>query len=289
MTAEHVRYKHRPIVAGLLALAGPGLGHLYIGRLLPAVVSALAAICFAAVFFVLLAYEGVRRVDLVLYLTGGGLVYLVHAGHAWWTARYRCADQAFDRYGPWYHYPVWWLWVTMLVFLAGSMYRDYRSFGTPSTSMENAIFWNEQFVVDLSAYQSTDPARGDVAVFLCPRDENTLYLKRCLAVPGDTVEIIDKKLYVNGAPAAEPSTVQFTDTTTSGDLKIHARLAEGVDTRDNYGPREVPKGEFFMMGDNRDNSLDSRYWGFVPSRLILGKVIRITHSSDWSRVGQLVK
>ncbi len=289
MTEQTLQRKRRPAIAALLALAAPGLGHLYCGKLMPAIGSVLAAIVYANIFFLLLVYQDAQPSHLLAYLIAGLLVYLLQVGHVCRTARRQSVDLTLRPYNQWYYYAIWWLSVATIGFMTGSTFSDYRTYHTPSTSMENALLYNDRFVVDLSAYRSVDPARGDIAIFLCPRDGTTLYLKRCIAVPGDTVEIVGKRLFLNGAAAREPLTIQFTDLTSTGEPRIHAKLPGGIDSRDNYGPHVVPAGQFFMMGDNRDNSLDSRYWGFVPKELILGKVIRITYSSKLSRMGSLVQ
>ena len=289
MTAKIVNRKRRPLVAAVLALLGPGLGHLYSGNLGLAIGLAVTAVAFANVFFLLMIHTKTETINLAYFLGAGCFGYLLLIVHAWRTAGRQPKDYSLSRYNQWYYYTIWWLSLAILGLFTGSVFGNYRSYKTPSTSMENALFWSDRFIADMGAYEIAGPARGDVAIFICPCDGTTLYLKRCAAVSGDTVEIIDKKLYINGALAKEPSTVQFSDTTSSGGPMIHARPAAGVDSRDNYGPYEVPVGEFFMIGDHRDNSLDSRYWGFVPKEMFLGKAIRVYYSSDWNRIGMLIE
>lgn len=280
--------KRQPAVAAVLAFLGPGIGHLYCGNAPLAVGLAIVALAFVNVLFLLMIHTETERSTILVFLCAGCLIFLLQVAHAWLTARRQPNDFELRRYNHWYHYLIWWLAVAILVLFTGTIFGDFRSFRTPSASMENALFWGDRFIADMGAYETTGPARGDIAIFICPCDGTTLYVKRCVAVPGDTVEIINKRLYINGVPADESPTVHFSDTTTSGDSKIHERPASGVDSRDNYGPHVVPVGEFFMVGDNRDNSYDSRYWGFVPKNMFLGKALRIYYSSDWSRIGTRV-
>ena len=110
-----------------------------------------------------------------------------------------------------------------------------------------------------------DPAPGDIVIFRSPVEDRTL-IKRCVAGPGQVVHIVDKRLYVDGTPAAEPATAKYIDR-----HNYPRRLTQ----RDNFGPFEVPADHFFMMGDNRDNSLDSRFIGPVHRRHIEGQAMLI--------------
>lgn len=138
-----------------------------------------------------------------------------------------------------------------------------------------------------------DPVRGDVVVFRFPKDRSVDYIKRVVGVPGDIVTIKDKRVHINGEAVADPH-AHFTSTMV---------LDVNVSPRDNFGPVTVPKGAIFVMGDNRDNSYDGRFWGFVDQRDILGKAFILYWSWDldrplfsleriasvrWSRIGDLI-
>jgi signal peptidase I len=155
-------------------------------------------------------------------------------------------------------------------------------------------------------------SRGDVVVFRYPKDESVDYIKRVIGLPGDLVEYQDKKLTVNGKPVAETPLPDYLDEERLGyakqfeediDGRKNAILnnpavppfivgAEDFPYRDNctYNARgvicKVPPGNYFMMGDNRDNSADSRYWGFAPDRNIVGRAFFIwMNFSDLRRIG----
>ena len=117
------------------------------------------------------------------------------------------------------------------------------------------------------------PKRGDIIVFQFPKDPSTDYIKRVIGLPGDTVEVRDKVLYINEEKVDDPH-AHFTD----GMLPDITR-----GPRDEFGPVQVPKGYFFVMGDNRDNSYDSRFWGFVPDENVLGKAFLLYWSWDLQR------
>ena len=114
------------------------------------------------------------------------------------------------------------------------------------------------------------PERGDVIVFKYPRDKKLDFIKRCVGVGGETVEVRDKQVLINGEPITFPQAV-FLD---KGSL---------LTGRDTFGPVTVPEGKVFVMGDNRDNSNDSRFWGFVDLVDVKGKAIVIYWSWDKSR------
>lgn len=131
-------------------------------------------------------------------------------------------------------------------------------------------------------YRGEDPQRGDIIIFQYPNDPSVDYIKRIIGVPGDLIEVRDKQLYRNGSPVKE-AYIRHTD-------------PNGVEPlRDNYAPVRVPPDKYFVMGDNRDNSLDSRFWGFVDRSAIRAKAWRIYWSwaglNDirWSRIGQKIE
>ncbi len=130
------------------------------------------------------------------------------------------------------------------------------------------------------------PGKGDIIVFKYPQDPQRDFIKRVVGVGGDIVEARDKEVFVNGRKLVEPY-VQHADS----DIK-----PRDVDRRDNFGPVLVPEGSVFVMGDNRDQSYDSRFWGFVDVKQIKGKAIIIYWSWDsnktwvrFNRIGRLVK
>ena len=118
------------------------------------------------------------------------------------------------------------------------------------------------------------PQPGDVIVFRYPPNPSQDFIKRCVAVGGQTVEIRDKVLYVDGQRQNEPYAHH-------DDPRVFPRKINGKDTlRDNFGPLQIPPGHLFMMGDNRDNSLDSRFWGPLPEGMVKGKAMFTYFSWD---------
>lgn len=166
-----------------------------------------------------------------------------------------------------------------------------EAFRIPTSSMENTLLVGDFLLVNKLVYGAEipgthirlpaldQPERGDVVVFIPPHEPTKNYVKRLIGVPGDTLEMRDKVLFLNGRPLEEPY-ARYLDR--GGDAMhpnmrwqsnhLIASVARAYHpTRDNWGPLVVPRDRFFVLGDNRDNSEDSRYWGFVPRDAIRGR------------------
>ncbi len=154
------------------------------------------------------------------------------------------------------------------------------TYKVPTGSMEDTILVGDFLIANKFLYGARipltdwrlphirEPKPGDIIVFKFPRNLNQNYIKRCVAGPGQIVEIIDKELYVDGKRFPDPPYSKFM-------RPVMERPSDGRDTPDNFGPYKVPRNHYFMMGDNRDNSQDSRFWGPVHEDLILGKAFII--------------
>lgn len=140
-----------------------------------------------------------------------------------------------------------------------------QNFRIPSGSMEPTLQIQDYIFASKLAYRLDEPKRGDIVVFKYPKDTTRYFVKRLIAVGGETVAIKDSKLYIDGVLTEEDY------------------LPQGLIMDRSYGPKTVPEGHYFMMGDNRNNSSDSRDWGFVPRNLIVGKEIFIYWPPD--RIG----
>lgn len=168
-----------------------------------------------------------------------------------------------------------------------------QAFKIPSGSMIPTLLVGDHILVTKFLYRFRDPVRGDVVVFKYPVDESRDFIKRIMAVGGETVYIEDRHLYIDCRPPA-PTCQPLADAWG----KYDDRLGLG---RETYGPQTVPAGSYFVMGDNRHNSQDSRYWGFVKRDKIKGKAFLIYWSWDsdrddrplwervrWGRLGGLI-
>ena len=166
-----------------------------------------------------------------------------------------------------------------------------QAFKIPTGSMENNLLIGDHLLVNKFALAPTSSGfergllpiatikRGDVLVFKYPVEPDRDFIKRVIGLPGETLELKEKKIYINGKPLDEPY-VHFLE-----EPRRNSEFSEvtSSDVRENYGPVTVPPNQYFMMGDNRDNSADSRYWGFMPRDYVKGKALLIYWSYESER------
>jgi len=163
-----------------------------------------------------------------------------------------------------------------------------QAFKIPSGSMENNLLIGDHILVNKFVYgpvaspvervllpmRTVD--RGDIVVFKYPEDPTRDFIKRCMGLGGDTISLVDKDLFINGKRVNDSSYVHHTDTTAyPRSMYFNPRR-----TRDNYAPQTVPPKSYFCMGDNRDNSNDSRFWGPVPEGYVKGRAFMVYWSFD---------
>ena len=162
----------------------------------------------------------------------------------------------------------------------------FQAFKIPTGSMENNLLIGDHLIVNKMVFAPTasaierailpgrDIVRGDVVVFKYPQEPERDFIKRVIGLPGDKLEVRRKQVYINDA-AIDESYVQHTMA-----LTPEGSVPVGDRRREDYGPVTVPDGQYFMMGDNRDNSEDSRYWGFLPKHYVKGQALFIYFSFD---------
>jgi signal peptidase I len=172
--------------------------------------------------------------------------------------------------------------IIVAVFVTFARIFVLQTFKIPTPSMEDNLLVGDHIVVNKFAYGLADDPlarrllpfraiqRGDTIVFRYPMNLEADYVKRVIGLPGEVVTIRDKKVLINGRPLAEPYAL-FADPR----IFDGPALREPYRSRDQFGPFKVPEGSYFAMGDNRDSSYDSRYWGTVPRALIKGKPLLV--------------
>ena len=189
--------------------------------------------------------------------------------------------------------------VTILLLLFGTT-TLVQAFVIPTGSMEDSLLIGDHLLVDKLAYAPQgaigkyllpyqDVERGDIIVFRYPIDLNQTFVKRVVGAPGDRLKVVDKQLWVNGAALDEPYVVHKSDyidayrdnfPSPPRSMQVYQSAVDMLENHVRDGEIVVPEGNYFAMGDNRDLSLDSRYWGFVPRDHIIGKPLIIYWSYD---------
>lgn len=188
--------------------------------------------------------------------------------------------------------------ITILLLLFGTT-TLVQAFVIPTGSMENSLLIGDHLLVDKMTYSPAgslskyilplrDPKRGDIIVFRYPVDIKQTFVKRVIGIPGDRIKLVNKEVYRNGAKLDEPYAVHnsnyiesYRDNFPSDPgFQVYPPALEMLQEHQVNGEVVVPPGSYFAMGDNRDSSLDSRYWGFVPRDYIIGKPLIIYWSYD---------
>jgi signal peptidase I len=166
-----------------------------------------------------------------------------------------------------------------------------QAFKIPTGSMENNLLIGDHLLVNKFVLGPTmwpierallpigTIRRRDVLVFKYPEEPDRDFIKRVIGLPGETLEVREKKVYINGSPLDEPYAHYLTPA--ADESQYHE--VTSFDVRERYGPVTVPPNQYFMMGDNRDNSQDSRYWGFLPRENIKGRALVIYWSYEAGR------
>lgn len=158
-----------------------------------------------------------------------------------------------------------------------------QAFEIPTGSMESNLLVGDHVLVNKFVYGPASEAerrwlpmrqveRGDVVVFKFPRDPDRDFIKRCVGLPGEEVELVDKVLRIDGTALDESRYAHHADPNVYPPSPL---LAESFRLRDNFGPLRVPPDHYFCLGDNRDNSNDSRFWGPVPATYVRGRAFMI--------------
>jgi signal peptidase I len=190
----------------------------------------------------------------------------------------------------------WTITILLLLFLTTTL---VQAFVIPTGSMEDTLLIGDHLLVDKLAYAPAGPVskyllpyrpvkRGDIIVFRFPVDIKQTFVKRCMGVPGDRIRIVNKQVYLNGVKLDEPYAVHKIDYFDSyrdnfpgePNVTVDSGAIDMLTHHVVNGEVVVPPNHYFAMGDNRDSSLDSRYWGFVPRENIVGKPLIVYWSYD---------
>ncbi len=268
---EPVNKKRHPFLAAIATFGAFGLGQLYNGK--PKKAAVAYFLWLGTVIFTIAAPLSsslgwlLAAVSLPV-LTGSMVIIDAVRG-----ARAQ-QEVTLHRYNRWYVYLGIILILGLLVNRIGAnlALSSMRAYRIPTQSMSPTLELGDHVIADMKAYQTKEPQRGDLIIFKYPVIESAPYVKRLIGLPGETIEIRNRMVYVNGNPLIERH-VQYTN---PDSISKH------------YGPYNLGQGEYFVLGDNRDNSQDSRYWGPVKKSLILGQARYLYWAKDRSRIGKKV-
>ena len=286
----------RPWIAALLTLLMTGLGHLYAGNpkrglILFGIWSFWAILC--SIF--LLAVPNIFII--IIFLIGGFAFFVFCMVDAYSIAKRKKENYEPAKYNRWFVYVGYFVILSLISALLSAGVKT-NAFNITSGSMEPALLVGDSILVNEVIYgvkipllrktiiRVTDPKRDDLVVFIYPEDRSMSLIKRVIGVAGDKIEIVNKKIFINDK-AYKDSYGVFKDSNV---------LPQSEEPRDNYGPVTVPENSIFVMGDNRNESMDSRYWGFVDLQDVEGKAFiiywswdRDIHRPRWKRFGLTFK
>lgn len=276
MDHNDIKKHRRWWLAGLLSFFMPGLGQVYNGQATKGLFFNFLYSVWGGMTFILM-YHTMNRLITGLSL---GLLYscifismiasLLIIFDSIFIAKKITGKHFMKPYNKWYIY--------VLVILIGSginysielTIREnvIQGFKIPSGAMNPTLRIGDYVLCNHIYYQKNNPTHGDIVIFEYPLDERVKFIKRIIGTPGDTIEIKNNEAYVNNQKLDEPYALYSNPKKTPKNQKK------------NFGPIIVPKNEYFVMGDNRDNTRDSRYWGTVKRQKINGKAIIIYFSWD---------
>jgi signal peptidase I len=309
-----VKKRRRWWLAGLLSFLVPGLGQVYNGQatkglLFYFILSVSGGFLISLIhfllkppsspFFLWVIFLAVIFISLVLYL------FIIF--EAIYSAKKISGDYSLKKYNRWYIY----LLIILVIRLAGFSvnttvieHNIFKAYEVPAGSMMPTLLIGDHFLCDPSYYNNHNPERGDLIIFKTPAVENKTLIKRIIGIQGDTIQIVDGTVYVNqkkldleflkkvtleqGGEAYE-----YRETLGNSSYQIlNLMNSNYIWANRNYGPVTVPDGEYFVLGDNRDNSYDSRHWGMVRRDQIYGRPVFIYFSWDtkipaWNVFGRI--
>ncbi|MCP4261432.1 MAG: signal peptidase I [Planctomycetes bacterium] len=313
MIEATVNIKHRrlPWLAVTLSVIMAGLGHIYCGRFVKGLIFIFLVCIFTPAFFGALSVgpSSVRVIVIIFSFIISIVVWLVAIINSWRTAKHMLASYTLKDYNRWYVY--------VLLVLMGTGGSTQIAFNIRTTLLEAfrasaassypTIVPNDKLLANKLAYKNRDPERGDLVVFLNPEDRRQNFIKRVVAVAGDTVEIIDGQLYINDEQLQRQKLVQsamdnirieisgeplegdvFEETNGDALYKIFLAGPPHNQTSTDFAKITVPEHHCFILGDNRNLSYDSRQFGPVPLATVKGKVDYLYWpAKDWSRFGRI--
>ena len=264
----------KPIIAFLLSFITPGLGQIYNGQFKRGIILYLielllvVALIFSGLF---LKFFYGAIISLVIIL--GFTIFI------WLNALFdaiKLKEVRLKPYNKWYIYLVIVLINSFVIQpVISSVIKNNRvkAYKIPASSMEPTLLVGDYLIVDRGCYKSQKPKRGDIIAFEFPKDPSKDFIKRVIATEGEKVKIVHNKIYIDDQLIDDPW----------GHFTMPRSSIE------DYAPVKVPQDCLFVLGDNRDNSQDSRFWGFVNIKKVKGKALYLYWAKNKSRIGMELK
>ncbi len=284
-----IKKKRIPLIAALLSLVAPGLGQIYNNQIKKGIVFFLAYFLLPLLmFFTGLQYQFHGLIAILLFLI---CFWLFIIGDAFFVA-VKTKEVILRPYNKWYIY-------LLIILLINSAYLiptyfianiankvlGFSPYKIATGAMEPTLSIGDCLIADFKYFKKNDLQRGDLVIFQYPEDPAKDFIKRLIALEGEKIEIKNKQIYINDEAIPESYKVY-------NDSQVYTKngyYGYNDVIRDNFGPIVVPSGYCFVMGDNRNNSWDSRHWGSLPLHNIKGKPLYIYWAKDKSRIGMKIK
>ncbi|MFX0203548.1 MAG: signal peptidase I [Candidatus Hodarchaeota archaeon] len=274
---ENLR-RRKPVVAILLSFITPGLGQMYNGRLRRGVILYLFGFLLATVLLfsgLFLKFYGM--ILCLAILLSFFLFILLDA----LIGAVKSKEITLKPYNKWYFYLIIFLVSTFVIqpFVSSSIKNNIvRAYEIPSSAMKPTLLVGDHLIANMGIYKKEKPKRGDIVIFEYPKDPSKDFIKRVIGLEGEKVEMIQNKIYINDKLLDDP-----------WGYYGEGRVTKYLQGLDNFGPVVVPKDSLFVLGDNRDNSQDSRFWGYVNIKKLKGKALYIYWAKNKSRIGIQIK
>lgn len=293
----------QPILALLLSLPATGLGHIYCGDLTKGLILFFVSFAFAPII-VVSAKSAASTLSLITVIASIALlifIFFYALVDAYRLARLRSTHYRLKEYNRW---PIYILFIMVSISYPTNLAHSIRShlleaFKIPSASMAPNILPGDYLLLNKAVYKTQAPQRGEVVIFVYPDDRHIYYIKRIVALPGETVEMKNGHVIINDQPLTYkaiktpiqtatgqiPSAVALIER--NREVQYHILAQNDDKTGGNMVKMTVPHGHCFILGDNRSDSKDSRHFGPVPLADVLGRVDYIYWpAQSWSRFGR---
>jgi signal peptidase I len=286
----------KPWISGIFTVFSFGLGHIYTGEAKRGIILFFIGQVLSVISYplVLLPVIPINLVAVIFIIFAFYVYCVVDAVR---LSRKSKFSYNLKKYNKWYVYLLFGLITTFVIQpINGFVIKKniVQAYKIPSRAMEPTLLAGDHIFVNKLTYNKAQPTHGDIIVFKFPIDPKKDFIKRIVGVAGDEVEIRNKEVFVNNIKA-DSRFAQFTDSFIVPKCPPGHR-EDAPCRKDNFGPIKVPKNQLFLMGDNRDQSFDSRFWGFVDLEVVSGKAYWIYWSWDkdksiirWDRIGKKIE